>query len=119
MQVFESELTITPETITRHPTIVLEADSKLIGYYILVSKDAETVELEHLFIDPAHLRQEFRSQLLQHSRDTALSFGFKRMIIQSDPNAEPFYLTHGAKRIESISSSIPGRVILLLEIWLK
>lgn len=86
---------------------------------LLVPKDAETVELEHLFIDSARLRQGFGSQLLQHSRDTAMSFGFKRMIIQSDPNAESFYLAHGAKRIESIASSIPGRVIPLLEIWLK
>lgn len=42
IKVFESELTISPEAIVLHPTIALELDGRLIGYYALLPKDSET-----------------------------------------------------------------------------
>lgn len=119
MQVFKRELTILPETIEQRTTHVIEVNNNLIGYYTLVLQDADTIELEHLFVDPSYLRQGFGSQLLKHARVTASSLGFRRIVIQSDPNAEGFYVAHGARVIELIPSSIPGRILPLLELLLK
>jgi N-acetylglutamate synthase-like GNAT family acetyltransferase len=119
MQVFKRELTILPETIEQRTTQVLQVNNNLIGYYTLVPQDADTVELEHLFVDPSYLRQGFGSQLFKHARVTASSLDFRRIVIQSDPNAEGFYVAHGARVIELIPSSIPGRILPLLELVLK
>ena len=44
----------------------------------------------------------------------AAAAGAGRMVIQSDPHAEGFYLHMGARRVgERASDSIPGRVLPL------
>ncbi|OKH43292.1 hypothetical protein NIES2101_30770 [Calothrix sp. HK-06] len=118
MSVFVQELMLQPDAITALHTHVLELDDEIIGYYNLLPHE-QTVELKHLFIEPSHFRKGFGSKLLKHARSTAVSLGFRQMIILSDPNAEVFYLKHGAQLIEYIQSSIRGRLIPLLKIQLE
>jgi len=43
--------------------------------------------------------------------------GFLALAIHSDPNAESFYLSHGATRTgDTPSGSIPGRILPLLRL---
>jgi N-acetylglutamate synthase-like GNAT family acetyltransferase len=119
IKVLEQDLTISPQAIVTHPTYVLEVNNKVLGYYTLIPENAETVELAHLFVEPLHLLEGVGSQLLNHARDTALSLGFSRIVVQSDPNSERFYLVNGATRIDEIASRIPDQFLLLLEILLK
>ncbi|NIQ29145.1 MAG: GNAT family N-acetyltransferase, partial [Acidobacteria bacterium] len=45
----------------------------------------------------------------------ARSLGYERLLVQSDPNAEGFYLRLGAERIGEVPSRVqPGRLLPLL-----
>jgi len=99
MKVFTGELTLIPELIEPHDAHVIEADGALVGYYTLLPHNELSVELEHLFIDPSQLRKGFGSRLFRHAAARAASRGFKRIVIQSDPNAEGFYRAHGAELV--------------------
>ena len=118
MAIFADELTLTPEKFEPQATCVLEYDGRIVGYYILCRQSEAAIELEHLFVDAPMLRQGFGSVLFEHARKEAIARGFTRMSIQSDPNAEGFYLAHGARTIRQIPTSIPNRTLPLMEILL-
>ena len=51
---------------------------------------------------------------MTHAISYTRELGFKRLIIQGDPNAEKFYLASGAKRVgEQESASVKGRYLPL------
>ena len=45
----------------------------------------------------------------------AAALGVTALSIESDPHAEGFYLRLGARRIGEVPSTLPGRVLPLLE----
>jgi GNAT superfamily N-acetyltransferase len=55
--------------------------------------------------------------LLDAALALARTGGFRALGIHADPNAEAFYLRHGATRIGVVASgSIPGRALPLLRL---
>ncbi|MFE9576471.1 GNAT family N-acetyltransferase [Nocardia sp. NPDC006044] len=55
--------------------------------------------------------------LFRHALDTARRAGFERLVIEADPNAEPFYRAVGASGIGTVESgSIPGPDLPLMEV---
>ena len=59
-------------------------------------------------------------RLVERVQKRALELGARRMVIQSDPFAEDFYLAMGAIRTgERASRSIPGRVLPLMSLTLQ
>jgi GNAT superfamily N-acetyltransferase len=72
-------------------------------------------ELGMLFVDPSEIGRGVGSALFAHLSAVAREFGFHRLTIAADPNAEPFYLAKGAVRIGGVpSGSVPGRTLPLL-----
>ena len=117
MKTFRSELEITEARILSGSVFTLEyAIGAVVGYYSLLAIDDSTVELEHLFVDPAHLKQGYGSQLLSHAMTQARDAGFSTLTIQSDPNAVGFYERHGISVVKKVPSSIPNRLIPILEL---
>lgn len=119
MRVFAAELTLEPRDVEADETWVLEEESALLAFYRLVEHTQENVELEHLFVDPDHLREGFGVRLFEHARERTRQRGFSRMLIQSDPNAEGFYTARGAHVLMHMPTSIPGRTLPLMELWLS
>ena len=92
---------------------------RIAGVYGLSPVDAETVELEALFVEPGDIGSGVGRRLVDDAIAVARSKGFSRIRIQGDPNAEGFYLAIGARRAgERESGSIPGRFLPLFEISL-
>ena len=116
LEVFRAELTLAPTDLEAHHAHVLEAGDALLGFYTLVERADGALELEHLFVAPGRLRKGAGTRLLRHALGLANALGHRRFLVQSDPNAEGFYLRHGARLLERIPSSIPGRTIPLLEL---
>ncbi|WP_425441239.1 hypothetical protein [Ruania alba] len=49
---------------------------------------------------------------MRHALSSAADRGFRSLVLDADPGAEPFYAAHGAERIGSAASgSIPGRML--------
>ena len=119
MAVFAKELTLSADRIAEIETLVLERDSRVVGFYTLVPRsDAASVELEHLFVDVGHLRCGHGSMLFEHAKRRARELGFKHLLIQSDPHAEGFYRARGAEVLRRIPTSIPERSLPLMDLAL-
>jgi GNAT superfamily N-acetyltransferase len=119
MAACRAELSVSPDEVTAHPTYVFEIDREPLGFYALRELSAEAVDLQLLYVDPAHLNQGIGRRLMTHARDLARRRGYRTLVVQSDPHAEAFYAACGGRRVGTRpSGSIPGRELPLLEIRL-
>ncbi len=97
-----------------------EGSSDIVGFYALKRVDSSTVELEALFVEPAHFGKGIGRMLFDHAVTLARHMEAKTMLIQSDPYAGPFYIAMGATPAgERESESIKGRFLPLYKVELK
>ena len=98
---------------------VLESADAIIGFYALAHQNAEIMELEALFVEPRFIGRGFGRLLMEDAKSVAAARGAKLLVIQGDPNTEPFYLAAGGVRTGTReSASIPGRYLPLFEVSL-
>ena len=108
------ELAVRPDRLTALRAHVLEGEGAILGFFTLAGDPPEG-ELEKLYVDPKAVGAGVGGKLLRAACDVARREGFRRLLIHSDPNAEPFYLRQGAHRVGEVpSGSIPGRLLPLL-----
>ncbi|MFE2426196.1 GNAT family N-acetyltransferase [Streptomyces sp. NPDC059373] len=120
MAACRDELTVSPQEIALHRTMVAEREHdgrvSVIGFSTLEGEPPEGA-VGMMFVDPTAIGQGFGRLLFEHLLATARDTGFRRLTIDADPNAEPFYRAMGAVRIgETPSGSVPGRVLPLLAV---
>ena len=109
-------LKITPERIERELFFVLEINGRVVGLVGLTPLGNDEVDLADLFIEPSEKRNGFGRQLFVHAVKVARKHGWRRMSILSDPFAEAFYVSMGARRVGEAPSDagIPGRMLPLM-----
>ncbi|WP_280182353.1 GNAT family N-acetyltransferase [Nocardia cyriacigeorgica] len=113
---FRRELTLSPSDVVDRRTAVAELNGAVVGF-VTVEGPAPTGDLGMLFVVPEAIGKGIGAQLFRPAVETARSAGFHRLVIESDPNAEPFYRAMGAIRVGGTESgSIPGRELPLLEV---
>jgi len=95
---WRDQLTVTTEFIARHDTFLAVMDTQAVGFYALRRKDT-LVELVHLWVLPGWMRRGIGRALFRHAVERAKALGFQKVEIESDPNAEGFYLRMGARRV--------------------
>jgi GNAT superfamily N-acetyltransferase len=100
-------LSTAPLSVERWPTFVAEVQGHAIGF-AQVNPELETWELVSLFVLPAHIGQGVGRALLKQALVTAKAAGQSALHIDSDPNAEPFYLACGAVRVGMEAAPIEG-----------
>jgi GNAT superfamily N-acetyltransferase len=91
-------LTITPEFIVSHETHVAKVDGRIVGFYALEQKQ-NRLNLMHMWVLPDRARQGVGRFLFHHAIERAKVLDFRELEIESDPNAEGFYLRLGARRV--------------------
>ncbi len=94
-------------------TVVAEYDGRSAGVATLIGEPPEG-ELDLLFVDPWAIGKGVGKALFLDALERARELGFKRLLIESDPYAEAFYLHMGAERIGERVSSATGRSLPLL-----
>ena len=110
-------LTLTPHYIETTPTFVA-VDEDVCGFYSLKQRGGD-VELDLLFVEPVKIRRGVGAELLAHAREQARALGYARLIIESDPGAEGFYVRAGARRIGTVASTVEeNRLLPVLELAL-
>jgi GNAT superfamily N-acetyltransferase len=117
--IWENELTITPENIYRNIVIAACINNRPIGFYSIVdSPDGFVIKdvrmpaglwLEHIFIRPSYIGNGFGRILLSHAEGKCMSTGHKTLHVLSDPNTKDFYLKFGYDYIDDIPSTIEDR----------
>jgi len=100
-------LAVTAADIAANPTFVAELDGAVVGFYLLVP-EAKAWVLEHLWVSPAVARRGIGKALVTHAVTTARRAGASSIVIDADPNAEPFYVACGGVREGVIAAPIEG-----------
>jgi GNAT superfamily N-acetyltransferase len=108
------ELTVTEDDITDGNVSVAEVGDRLVGVSVL--ELAYPAELVALFVEPDVIGQGVGRALLDHALAHAESAGITSLLIESDPNAEPFYRAQGAQEIGRRTSPTTGRDLALLRL---
>ena len=115
---WKNELTITPEYIEKHETFKLSVDKDIIGYYSFWQLDHETIKLDDIFLLPEHIGKGYGTVLMLDCIDRSKLLNAKRIILDSDPNAEGFYKRSGFETYNRLVSSIKGRLLPQMELCL-
>jgi GNAT superfamily N-acetyltransferase len=113
IELWTADLTVSGDFVDAHPVHCAVRGSDVLGFYALSGAD-EVFELEHLWVDPAHMGAGLGTLLFEHAIATVRSLGGSLLRIESDPNAEGFYRRMGAHRIGEVAARPPGRVLPLL-----
>jgi GNAT superfamily N-acetyltransferase len=105
------ELTISAESIRRRPTFLLEDRGHPAGFYQL-RLSGPSAEVAQFLIAPEAMRSGLGRRLWRHLERTARNAGAHRLEVDSDPNAEGFYLAMGMVRCgEAPSGCIADRLL--------
>ncbi len=111
-----AELTLQPDELEPLRAHVAEEGGAPLGFFTVGGSPPEG-ELVHLYVAPEAIGRGVGTALLDAARELARREGFRALRIHADPNAERFYLRHGAVRIgETDSGSIAGRRLPLLRL---
>jgi GNAT superfamily N-acetyltransferase len=89
---------------------VAERDGTLVGF-CAVNPAAAPPELDALFVEPDAMGAGVGRALLAQARAAAAAHGIAELAIDADPQAEPFYLREGARRVGDVHSASTGRVL--------
>jgi GNAT superfamily N-acetyltransferase len=82
----------------------------------LISVDGSTVELNDLFVELRCIGKGCGTQLWDYAVKLARSLWFRRIVLTTDPNAEPFYVPQGAVRVGEKASPVRSdRVLPIME----
>lgn len=122
MSACRDELTYTAEDIasSTQQFAVAEAGGSCVGFYVLAPSTQDEMELEALFVEPAHIGKGCGREMIEHAKAAAAAGGAARLIVQGDPHAARFYEAAGGRVIgQRESGSIPGRYLPLYAIALR
>jgi GNAT superfamily N-acetyltransferase len=109
------ELTVTAEDVERLVLRVAMDDGTPLGFSA-VDVHSAPAELLALWVDPSAIGTGIGRALLRDALSTAAAHGTGGLLVESDPNAETFYLHHGARRLGERRSPTTKRLLPLL--WL-
>ena len=107
------ELTVRPDHMQRWIVRVAERGGAVVGF---AAVDPEARELEMLVVDPAAIGTGAGRALLRDALEQARAAGLTELVIESDPDAEPFYRSQGAEPAGTRTSWSTGRELPLLRI---
>jgi ribosomal protein S18 acetylase RimI-like enzyme len=105
-------LTVRPEQIRGERVVVAERGGTLLGYYQL-GGESPAGELVDLFVEPDAIGTGLGRRLWEHAISSAKERRFHSLELESDPNAEPFYLHMGALRVGEREVA-PGRLLPIM-----
>lgn len=109
MNACRAELSFGPRDLELTHVAVAEQDGRPAGV-VQVGIDGGNAQLLKLFVEPEGLRKGTGKALLNWASRTARRMGARQMVIESDPDAAPFYRRMGARDTGTApSGSIPGR----------
>jgi GNAT superfamily N-acetyltransferase len=112
IELWKDALTITPSFVLSNEVYVARVDDGIAGFSALLAAEGK-VWLEHLWVSPTYIGTGIGKALFIHAAGIGAATGAPAMMIESDPNAEGFYLRMGARRIGEVVSDIEGEKRLL------
>lgn len=107
MNIWRDSLVTRLDSLETDPTLVAEEDGHLIGV-VQVDPAVTPWELVSCWIEPSRMRRGVGSALLTAIKAEVARLGQQVLHIDSEPNAEAFYLSRGAVRVGEVPAPIAG-----------
>lgn len=115
LNLWREDLAISAETIERDPVYCAEVNGTLAGMAHLKPVSTTDMLLDDLFVEPAFMGAGVGRALWRHAVAMAREHGAHAMVLEADPNAQPFYEHMGATVVGwKDSPSVPGRRLPLM-----
>jgi GNAT superfamily N-acetyltransferase len=111
----EPAMFVAPEHVAAGWGTVAERGGEVVGFALL-RPDLDPPELDSLFVDPPAIGTGAGRALLAAAAAQAAAAGIGELLIEADPNAEPFYRAQGAVPCGSRISAPTGRALPLLRL---
>lgn len=112
---WNNNLTISEDYIQKNDVFKLVHKDKIIGYYSYIREENDTVKLDNLFIFPEYIGKGFGKYLMDDFLKKMQDKKCKKIILDSEPNAEMFYQKLGFKKIGEFETSIKNRFMPIME----
>ncbi|MFE3576790.1 GNAT family N-acetyltransferase [Lysinibacillus sp. NPDC059133] len=107
-------LTVTKEYIEKNLVFVMKSDNKIVAFYSFIINE---MKLDALFIEPDYIGNGFGRIIWDHLLNKAKELGISESTLDSEPNAEGFYLKMGAKKTGTTPSTMfPDRHLPLMKV---
>lgn len=116
IQIWSEQLTISGSYIENTSVYKLVIDTTITGYYSFYNKDVYTIKLDNLFILPEYICKGFGRILMNDFFLRLKSTDTKKVILDSEPNAEEFYIKLGFIKTGQNLSSIKDRFLPVMEL---
>ena len=107
MRAWRLDLTLTADYIRHHRVVVLKEETHAAGFYGLEFRP-EVAYLAHLWVEPDCMGRGVGRALLRMACAEAIDRGYEALELVADPNAESFYVRHGATRVGEVRGTILG-----------
>ena len=115
---WNDNLTISKDYIENNSVYKLVNEDNIIGYYSYIVKEEKNVILDNLFVLPEYIGKGFGKYLMTDFLNRVRNDKFEKITLDSEPNAENFYLKIGFKKIGEFETSIKNRFMPIMEMSL-
>lgn len=112
---WNDNLTISKDYIENNSVFKLVASNEIVGYYSYIVKEQKNVLLDNLFVLPEYIGKGFGKYLMSDFLNRMKNEKFEKITLDSEPNAEDFYLKMGFKKIGEFETSIKNRFMPIME----
>jgi len=106
-------LTLLPENIKQQQILIGAINSEIIGF-CSITENEKQYEILHLWLLPEFIGRGYGKKLLSQTLKEFINTD-KPVIVEADPNAEPFYKGQGFVTFDKIESSPPGRFLPVMK----
>ena len=115
IHIWKNELIVTAQMLTENITFVAESNNTILGFSYIEQLPVDEISPARLFIDPPHKDKGLGKILWQTLLDEIKILNAAPFIIDTDPNAETFYLKMGGVKIgDKLSSVIEDRTLPII-----
>ncbi|MCX2678421.1 GNAT family N-acetyltransferase [Galbibacter sp. EGI 63066] len=110
---WSDELTLTSEKFAEQEIVVGEIETQVVGF-CSISENKDNYEILHLWLLPNFIGKGYGKKLLTRTIEEFVKTD-KPIIVEADPNAEPFYKSQGFVTFDSIESVPSGRFLPVMK----
>lgn len=112
---WRDELRISEKYIQENEVHKIELDGLIAGFYAFNSINESVIKLNFFFVDPVFIGKGCGNALMQDFFLRMENAFCHKVLVDSDPNAEAFYLKYGFETVSKLASSIEGRFLPVME----
>jgi len=91
-------------------------DNQIIGYYSFFHESENSIKLDNLFVLPDFIGKGFGKLLMNDFLVRLQDLSVQKVVLNSEPNAESFYIKFGFVKIGQIETSIKDRHLPIMEL---